>query len=243
MSNRRFAPWQICALLGCLAAAVATCGIPTDSEPRDLAVDQLPENLKPTIAESTTTTTSAGEDIVTIWYQTDEGGIEGIRRVVERATLRVAVESLFEPEAADTPQGLSNQWVDDPPIRLIGTLEPDDQDGLVIDLTKLPPAAEGTLERATYAQLVWTATQSRFGVRRVRILVDGEPQRMLPDTRPADFVGRGDFPNFPAGAPPDSTTTEAPRPAAPATTAPPSRPPSSGAAPGSGSGDGGAGGG
>ena len=195
-----------------LIFGLTACSIPNDSEPRALAAEELPEGLQPAVPKSSTTV-ETGREIVRVWYQTDAQpvGISDVVRFVEEASLETAIESLLEPIPEDRSETLNNQW-NDPAVSLIGLRFPA-EDRMVVNLTAIPPAAEGALQGPTFAQLVWTATQVPFGVKTIRLEVDGEPQRMIGRQRPAQFIGRDAFPNQPGGAPP-STTTDAPRPTA-----------------------------
>jgi hypothetical protein len=217
-AGRRFHGFGLSVVL--IAALCSGCAIPTESEPRELGAGELPEGLVPTSV--VTTTEAFGSDVVGVWYQTQSGGLRRVERNVDEASVRNAIEALFEPIAEETPNRLINQW-NDPDIELIG-LDLRGDDRLTVNLTAIPPAAEGALADPTFAQMVWTATQVPFGVDRVRLQVEGEPIRMVAGERGAGFISRSDFANQPEGVPVTTTTQSRPRQTTPTPTAQPSTP-------------------
>ncbi|MCH7788236.1 MAG: GerMN domain-containing protein [Acidobacteria bacterium] len=207
------------ALVVAIIALSAGCAIPTDSKPRALSADELPEGLVPTstvpISEPT------GTDIVGVWYQTQVGGLQRVGRSVETASVQSALEALFEPTPDGSPNRLTNQW-NDPNIALIG-LELREDNRLTVNLSAIPPAAEGALAGPTFAQLVWTVTQTPFGVDMVRLQVEGEPIRMVAGESGAGFIARSDFASQPEGVPVTPTNRSRPTRTVPAITVQPAK--------------------
>jgi hypothetical protein len=207
MHKRHGSGWRpLCLIFVALLATAAGCAIPTESEPRELGAEELPDGLVPTSAPPTTE--PVGSDSVGVWYQTQSAGLRRVERAVDEASELSAIEALFEPIPEGSPDRLTNQW-NDPDIELIG-LERDGPNRLTINLSAIPPAAEGALAAPTFAQLVWTVTQVPFEIKTVRLQVEGEPIRMVAGKNGAGFIARSDFPNQPQGVP--VTTTTAARP-------------------------------
>ncbi len=148
--------------LGTLTAASA-CGVPTDAAPTPIAVDELPDSLRPTGAtESTTTVPVDDANTVPVWLilpgqqDGDPTVLERVRRPVETANLRAALIQLFQP-VLESEAPLTSQWANLADIELVDVTTDEATATATITLSAIPPIGEFLTQ--AFAQLVFTASE------------------------------------------------------------------------------------
>ena len=164
-------------------AALAGCGLSDDAEPRVIAAGDLPTELAdPTSATSTTLGQSPNTDSVLVYYLVQADGVVRLvpvpREVKDSTRPRDRLAALLVPPTpAEQADGILTSIPTDT-VLLDTELVEEDQE-LVVDLSRSLFDIQGQELRNAFAQLVWTATDIE-GVRRVRFLVDGQEYR-VPD--------------------------------------------------------------
>jgi spore germination protein GerM len=161
-----------------LAVVTAACGVPNDSDPREINAQNVPFSLlAPTAGATSTTAPSALAPMsrVTIYLADAEGDLVPVQREVRApGTLRKALVALLggpTPEETDTLRTAITSTT-----KLLHISGPDD--GLVtIDLSHQLLDVTGRQQILALAQVVYTAT-SRRNVERVLFRVDGEPKEV-----------------------------------------------------------------
>ena len=177
--------WAAVALV--VAVAVAGCGIRGESEPREVAADDVPFGL----LDSNTTTTAvfppeAGVP-VQVFLVNSESRLVGVDRVVAEANAFGAMEGLLQPVTeGESNAGLTNNIPEDTKVRDISVgPEPDTR---VVNLSREFLQVQGPVQVAAVAQIVWTLTE-------------------LPDVRGVQFAFEGEIRPVPRG---DGETTSEP---------------------------------
>lgn len=177
-------------LLVVVAAIVAACGVPTDSAPRDLAAERLPEGLQ---AEQSTTTTTAGADTdettETLTIYLLDGEAELVRqtaRSVNDDSVSEMIAQLKELTDRDRNAGLRTLITPD-----VSLISPTQSQEMLAGLTlRLPLSdefytAEGRNRSLAAAQLVFTITATgRFDA---VLFVDSEDEPQLIPTSESEL--------------------------------------------------------
>jgi spore germination protein GerM len=157
-----------------MALGLAACGIPKDSEPRLIAEEP---GLSPTTAPSTN---PAGSGIVAVFFIDPEEPIlvERKRRTTQEEGPIEAVNQLLLSgiTAGEEERGLISRIPSGTELRKDTSSV---ADGVVtLDLTAEIVDIAGPNAVQAYAQLVFTATQYTKMARKVRFLIDGEPDNV-----------------------------------------------------------------
>jgi len=174
-------------------ALLGGCGIESDSSPRELAEDQVPEELVAPI----TTTTEAGSDAPTrtreIWFLSDDMLRSTPREVEVRAGIAGAIEAVL---AGPSPQEQTASLTTSIPAgtELLEVRQAEDSGLLTIDLTDELQLQEGSELRNAVAQLVYTATSFNDTSDQVRFQIDGQVVSVPADEgATASVVTRADY--------------------------------------------------
>jgi spore germination protein GerM len=188
-------------------ALTAGCGLSANSEPRVIASNDLPTELRdPSPSSSTTLGQSPATASVFVYFLVQQDGaarLVAVPREVKDATRprdRLAA-LLVPPTPAEQAQGLLTSIPAD--TVLIETKLDDTTGVLTIDLSRSLFDIQGQELRNAFAQLVWTATDVA-GVHQVRFLVAGQEYR-VPDQDGIEQPGavtRADYATLTPTAPP-----------------------------------------
>jgi spore germination protein GerM len=170
---------RLLALVVVLGLIVAACGVAANGEPEVIGADEVPSDLiSPNASTSTTVEGATASVIVYLLRRTgsDTRLVAVQREVGDPSRPGERIEALLQPTTPDEQaRGLTSSIPTD--TMLLGTPQLDTAtQELVVDLSGALFDVEGTELAQAFAQIVWTVTQLE-GVRRVRFLVDGEPQR------------------------------------------------------------------
>jgi spore germination protein GerM len=162
-------------------ALVGGCGIESDSSPRELADDQVPEEL---VAPSTTGSTAAGTDAPTrtrvIWFLSDELLTQSPREVEVRAEVEGVIEALLVgPSPQEQDAGLTTSIPAG--TELIDADLDEDSGLLTINLSEALELAEGSELTNAVAQLVYTATDFSDSIDQVRFQIEGQVRSVPTD--------------------------------------------------------------
>jgi hypothetical protein len=166
-----------------VAIGLAGCGLSANDEPRVIASGDLPNELvDPTGSSSTTLAQSPNTDSVVVYYLVQQDGIARLvpvpREVKDATRPRDRLAALLVPPTpAEQTDGILTSIPADTVLLETRLVEQDQE--LVIDLSRSLFDIQGQELRNAFAQLVWTATEID-GVRRVRFLIDGKEYR-VPD--------------------------------------------------------------
>lgn len=157
------------------AAVLATCGVPSDDEPRAIEAANVPFGLLSPTAEATTTTQPSAFTAttrVTIYLTTPEGTLRPVQRQVEApSSVERAITSLLGGPTEGESSRLATAITSD--TELLSVQGP--ENGLVIiDLSRELLSITGRQQILALAQVVWTATSLPF-VDRVLFEFEGEP--------------------------------------------------------------------
>ncbi len=157
----------------------AACGVPTDEAPTPIAIDELPDSLRPASANDSTSTVPVDDaNTVPVWLirpgqqEGDRTVLERVRRPVEIANLRTALEQLFLP-VPDTEAPLTSQWANLADIELVDVRTDEATSTATITLSEIPPIGEFLTQ--AFAQLVFTASEFT-GVDVVQFQIGTDPQ-------------------------------------------------------------------
>jgi spore germination protein GerM len=167
------------AALVALLVAVGGCGVTADGEPELIAGDEVPaELLDPNPTPSTTRPGATAA--VTVYLLQRTGSTTQLvpvtREVEDPVRPGERVEALLRPTSeSEKGRGLTSSIPSDTVLLGAPQLDPGRQE-LTLDFSEELFAVEGTELSQAFAQIVWTVTELE-GVRRVRFLVEGEPQR------------------------------------------------------------------
>ena len=164
---RRLLPLALAALL------ISSCALSTDREPRDILNDE-----EPTLVNTTAAATPQPGTGSTVYFlgpssSSSQSPLVAVGRQAKTdpsALLRI----LFEGPTAEEQASLGVRTAIPAGSMLLST-EPSPQGTLTIDLSGEFLSNAGDVLLDAVAQVVFTASQLP-GVRRVRLLVDGEPQ-------------------------------------------------------------------
>jgi len=161
-----------------LALLSAACGVPNDSQPREINAQNVPFGLLAPTGGATSTTAPAvfaPMSQVTIYLADVEGNLVPVQREVQApGTVRKSLEVLLRgptTEEADTLRTAITSTT-----KLLHISGP--EDGLItVDLSHQLLDVTGRQQILALAQVVYTAT-SRRNVERVLFRVDGEPKEV-----------------------------------------------------------------
>lgn len=172
-------PWRALALLLLAALAPAACGLTTDSEPDLIASGEIPADLLD--PEQTTSTTRSGATASVPVYLIQRTGtttqlVPVIREVEDPTRPGQRIEALLQPTSKEEQdRGLTSSVPADTVLLGTPVLDAASQE-LTLDFSEQLFDVEGSELAQAFAQIVWTVTELE-GVRGVRFLVEGEPQR------------------------------------------------------------------
>ena len=159
--------------------AVAACGVTTDGDPELISGAEIPADLLE--PEQTTSTTQPGATASVTVYLIKRTGtttqlVPVTREVEDPSRPGQRVEALLRPTSREEQeQGLTSSIPTG--TVLLGTPVLDTQtQELTLDFSEELFDVEGSELAQAFAQIVWTVTELE-GVRGVRFLVEGEPQR------------------------------------------------------------------
>lgn len=167
------------ALVLAMALSLAACGVTAEDEPELIAGDEVPADLLD--PGSTTSTTPPGATAEVVVYLLQRAGSDTqlvpVTREVEDPTRPgERVEALLQPTSEEEKAlGLTSSIPADTVLLGTPNVDPESQE-LTLDFSQELFAVEGSELSQAFAQIVWTVTELE-GVRRVRFLVEGEPQR------------------------------------------------------------------
>lgn len=160
---------------------LAACGVTGDGEPELIAGDEIPaELLDPNPTTSTTRVGATAE--ITVYLIQRTGSTTQLvpvsREVEDPSRPGERIEVLLQPTTeGEKALGLTSSIPAD--TVLLGTPELDaERQELTLDFSEELFSVEGSELSQAFAQIVWTVTELE-GVRRVRFLIEGEPQRAL----------------------------------------------------------------
>lgn len=220
MSRRPWAPAVVAAVA--VAAAVAGCGLPTESAPRAIKPDTVPYNL---LGDSDTDAPvpPAGADVraVTVYLVREDDGKLLLRPVNRQLATPVNLDTLVANlMAGGTTRSEKSLELANliPGKELVGIIPPKGDSDLAVTTTlqvtgdffdRLP---RGVGRRLAIAQIVYTVTGFNPGDRRpatfVRFTVNGEARKVPTasgQTQP--LVSRDDFAEFDPDAPLTTSTS------------------------------------
>jgi spore germination protein GerM len=209
VSRTRAIRGRAVAALLALAVVVGGCGLSANREPRVIAADDIPTELRdPSLSSSTTLAGSPATTAVTVYLLTQQAAVTrlvGVPREVKDSTRpRDHLAALLVPPTpAEQAQGLLTSIPAD--TVLIDTKLDDTTGELTIDLSRSLFDIQGQELRNAFAQLVWTATDVP-GVRAVRFLVAGNEYR-VPDENGIEQPGAVTRASYATLAPVPVTTT------------------------------------
>lgn len=173
--------WRFLVVVVIAALALGACGISTDAEPDVIAGGEVPADLLE--PEQTTSTTRAGADAEVTVYLIQRTGtrtelVPVSREVEDPSRPGQRVEALLRPTSRDEQElGLTSSVPTG--TVLLGTPVHDaSTQELTLDFSEELFDVESSELAQAFAQIVWTVTELE-GVRGVRFLVEGEPQRAL----------------------------------------------------------------
>ena len=190
-----------------VATVLAACGIPEDSQPRDIPADALPVELADPGASSTSLTEGEGQmrEVLLYLAKTDGSGAESLVPVPRRVRMPTDraewPKALTEALIASSPETLGrddlvNAVPSDVQVRS-ATANPSGV--LDLDLTNLGNV-QSALQRLAVAQLVFTLTELEDPeVSSIRFSVDGAQVAVPVEGKVAPAgtaVGRADEPSF-----------------------------------------------
>ena len=171
--------WRQVGVAVLLALLVGACGVTADDDPEVIAGDEIPEDLlDPTPTTSTAPAGATAE--VTVYLLQRTGSTTQLvpvtREVQDPTRPGERVEALLQPPTEpEKERGLTSSIPAE--TVLLGTPVLDaERQQLTLDFSEELFAVEGTELSQAFAQIVWTVTELE-GVRGVRFLVEGEPQR------------------------------------------------------------------
>jgi hypothetical protein len=163
---------RLVAALGVLGLLLTGCGIESDSSPRELAGDQLPDEL----LETTTTTVPGGAPTLTrqVWFLSNELLAESPRDVEVAAGVDGALEAVLGgPTDEEQELGLTTSIPAG--TELIDTRAAPEEQLLTINLSEELEALGASELRNAVAQLVFTATSfNSAAIQQVRFQIDGQ---------------------------------------------------------------------
>jgi spore germination protein GerM len=185
------------ALVLTLVATLAACGLDSETDPKDIAIGDVPAELLDPSPSSSTSVAGVPNAAVTVYYLVLRDGLTHLvpvsRAVADSASPAARVSALLNPPSADE-QAAGVTTSIPAGTRLLRTELNEDERVLTIDLSSSIFDVQGAELRNAFAQLVWTATDVET-VSRVQFEVDGEEYRVPDDAgvEQPSSVGRADY--------------------------------------------------
>lgn len=203
-------------LLALFALVAGACSVPTDETVNAVDPEDLPAELQPTVA-TTTTTLPAGEEVTIYLYNQETELLQPVTRRVENATLRATIEALFQarPTLEERAQGLVTELPteeDAEPLELIGPIDTVNNDSRVVLTVRGTISGENQSLVRAFAQIVFTASQlDAFTNARSEVAInsadDGERIEIPLQDDTQKWADRGDYPELDPELAPTTTTT------------------------------------
>lgn len=188
---------------GCLVALLlvfaSACSVPTNGSATEIAVGDLPENLRPGYTTTTTTAPVVPTEPATFYLidQVESIVVPVVREILPRSTIAGRLRPLFDEFRTEEERnmGLVNQLLE---FDLLSATR--DRDLLTINITQDDPQADvSPILLEAVAQLVWTATEEGTNVNRVRVLIDSQRQTLPTSAETTDedqTVDRSNYASF-----------------------------------------------
>lgn len=201
---------------GALTAAAASCGIPTDDQPRAISPSSTAGSQPNTPSTMDPNSANGVEETVFLIEGSATASSDGERlaaRTVHVANTtdeaQLAKSTLEELIAQSSEDGLTNAVPSG--LKILSATLNEDGTELTVDLSDDFNDVQQLLQRQAFAQIVFSATAvTPANINRVVFHIDGVPIAAATgnDTTPAagDPVSRSDYPTFEANM--ASTTTE-----------------------------------
>jgi len=171
--SRRRSVWRVLLAVVSGAAVLAACSLNTDSEPRDVLDEEEPTIVNTTAGPSP----EPGTGSTVYFLGPDDGAGRSLLVAVSRAPATTAADLLtvlLEGPTAPEQQELGVRTAIPAGTRVLSAAV-DGQGTLTLDLSTEFLANAGDVLLDAVAQVVFTASETT-GVRRVRLLVEGEAQ-------------------------------------------------------------------
>jgi len=175
MKMRRAAPLVVTALA---LVTLAACGLPKDSQPRELAADKIPFDLVGPTTTAQPNEVIAGGTNVRLFF-VDGARLRSVSRRVPQRDIRVVLDELVKGVSSTDPLGIASAIPKDTKIIDIQG----DGNTTVITLSNEMLNVQSAEQRNAFAQLVYTAAD--LGIPSVRFRVvdgNGNAQDVLPPT-------------------------------------------------------------
>jgi spore germination protein GerM len=206
-----------------LTVTAAACGIPSDSNPRDITESERLQLSDTKAPEQAAATPNAPKVYFLSQGPSGEDRLQPAGRNVPATPTAVLTELLT---GLTTKEQQSNRWrTAVPPDTKLRTPPTQELDGtLLVDLSQEFFQVSGPAQINAVAQIVFTATGIQ-GVRRVKILVEGQPQGWPRGDGTAQIVGEPltqyAYPELNPDSQPDYPPAPSPTTAPATTVAPP----------------------
>jgi spore germination protein GerM len=171
--RRQLRPSRLLLLLLPLALLVGACGIESDSSPRELADDQLPDELQET-SSTTTPTDGSPTQPEEVWFLSNELLARTTRDVEVREGINGAINALLD---GPTDQERAAGYTTSIPAgtELLRAQPAEEERLLTINLSDELATQQASELRNSVAQIVFTATSfNSAAIQRVRFQIDGE---------------------------------------------------------------------
>ena len=182
-------------LAALVVLVVPACGIESDSSPRAVAEDEVPEAL---VAPTSTSITTPGSDAPTrsveVSFLSDDVLRSVSREIEVRSGIEGAIEALLAgPTEAERAADLTTSIPAG--TELLEVTESEDTGLLTLDFSEELRSQQGSELRNAVAQLVYTATAFNGDEdQQVRFRIDGEVQNVPTDEgTTAPVVTRADY--------------------------------------------------
>lgn len=171
--------WRLAGGAVLVGLLVGACGVTAEDEPEVIAADDIPEELLDP-APSTSSAPPGATAEVTVYLLQRTGSTTQLvavtREVQDPTRPGERVEALLQPPSEqEKERGLTSSIPAETVLLGTPVLDSDRQE-LTLNFSEELFAVEGTELSQAFAQIVWTVTELE-GVRGVRFLVEGEPQR------------------------------------------------------------------
>jgi len=196
-----------------IAVLAAGCSVPTGEPASEIAVSDLPENLRPGFTTTTTTAPVVPTEPATFYLidQVESIVVPVTREIRTFTTNAGRLRPLFDEFRTEDERnvGLVNQLLE---FDLLSATR--DRDLLTINITQDDPEADvSPILLEAVAQLVWTATEQGSNVNRVRVLIDSQRQALPTSAETTDEDQTVDRSNY-ASFNPESQAADEPQPEA-----------------------------
>ncbi len=183
----------LCVVLLC------SCSVPTNGSATEIAIGDLPENLRPGYTTTTTTAPVVPTEPATFYLidQVESIVVPVVREILPRSTIASRLRPLFDEFRTEEERnmGLVNQLLE---FNLLSATR--DRDLLTINITQDDPQADvSPILLEAVAQLVWSATEEGTNVNRVRVLIDSQRQTLPTSAETTDedqTVDRSNYASF-----------------------------------------------